>query len=471
MLWLCLYFSELPLELREPRDIGCVAITDRVGSRRVLIACNEASREAGLHRGLDATTALAQRPTLKLIDRSRAQEQASLHALAGWAEQFSSKVCMDIDRWLIWIEIGASLHYFQGLEALTRLASQRIDALGYTALRGIAPTLEASALLARHARAIPILQRAHLRDQLAPLPLGSLAISSHTIDALHGIGWKRIGELIELPRDQLARRFGPDLTTYLERLLGECADPRGPYRAPALYHRSLELTAPVIGIEPLLFALRRMLNELQGSLRAQDTALQSLRLTLRHEKLSSSVVELRTTAPERDAQRLLHLLREILDRTVLPAPTDALVLDVDRFIALGDTQRDLFDDNTTRNHAWASLLDKLRARLGQDAVRRLGLRDDHRPEKAWCILKGDLIATALRPSSHARPERPLWLLAPQLLHHLPPLLGTPERIEAGWWSGEDVRREYYIAATEEGSRWWLYRDAHTQRWYLHGLWA
>ena len=470
MLWMCLYFPELPLELREPRDIGCVAITDRIGSRRVLIACNEASREAGLHRGQDATTALAHCPTLRLLDRSRTQEHAALHALAGWAEQFSSKVCMDVDRWLVWIEIGASLQYFQGLDALTRLVSRRINALGYTTLRGIAPTLEASALLARCACSTPILQVTRLRDQLSSLPIGSLTIDRNAMQALHGIGWKRIGQLFALPRDQLARRFDPEFTQYLAHLLGDCADPRKFYRASATYHRSFELAAPVNGIEPLLFALRRMLHELQGYLRARDTALQSLRLSLQHEKSSPTVIELRTSAPQRDAHHLLNLLREILDRTALPAPTDALILDVDQFVTLGDTQGDLFDDHTTRDESWATLLDKLRARLGTNAVMRLGLCNDHRPEKAWCVLK-DEPTTSTPYSSHVTSERPLWLLEPRLIDDLPPLIGSPERIEAGWWSGDDVRREYYIAQTREGSRWWLYRDAASHRWYLHGLWA
>ncbi len=150
--------------------------------------------------------------------------------------------------------------------------------LGYTALRGIAPTLEASALMARCACAIPILKESQLHDQLASLPLGSLLFECRTIDALHDIGWKRVGDVLAVPRDQLARRFGQELTIYLERMLGERADPHEMHRAPSTYHRTHELAASVIGIEPMLFALRRMLGELQGYLRARDTAMQSLRL-------------------------------------------------------------------------------------------------------------------------------------------------------------------------------------------------
>jgi protein ImuB len=97
----------------------------------------------------------------------------------------------------------------------------------------------------------------------------------------------------------------------------------------------------------------------------------------------------------------------------------------------------------------------------------LGLQDDHRPEKAWCVASS-AAAADLPP---AFPDRPLWLLPPRPIERLPKLLGTPERIEAGWWSDEDSSRDYYIAQTAEGSRWWLYREAATARWFLQGIWA
>lgn len=471
MLWLCLHFPDFPLELREPAESGCVAIADRQGPRRFLIACSEASQKQGLHRGMDATTALAQVPTLKLIERSKSQERAAIKAMAAWAEQFSSIVYVDVDRWMLWVEIGASLHYFQGIEALTLKVSHSIEGLGYTAMMGIAPTLEAAALLARHANSTFILQASDVHSTLAPLALTTLSIKAPALEALRGIGWRTIGDVLAIPRDQLARRFGPDLTLYLQRLIGECADPREPHRTPASYRRRFELSAPVQSTEPLLFILRRLLGELQGYLRGRDTALQSLRLTLCHEKLPATVLELRTTAPQRDAVRLLSLLREQLDRTALPAPTEELLLEVDRFIGLGDTQQDLFDETPRRDHAWSNLLDKLRARLGEQAIRRLGLHDDHRPEKAWCVLVDEKDSGIKSISDEVMPERPLWLLDPQPLRQLPTLLGKPERIESGWWTGEDTRREYYIAETAEGSKWWLYHDATTRCWYLQGLWA
>jgi len=40
---------------------------------------------------------------------SPVQEKHALKALASWAGQFSSCVCLDAERRLLWLEIGSSL--------------------------------------------------------------------------------------------------------------------------------------------------------------------------------------------------------------------------------------------------------------------------------------------------------------------------------------------------------------------------
>ena len=52
------------------------------------------------------------------------------------------------------------------------------------------------------------------------------------------------------------------------------------------------------------------------------------------------------------------------------------------------------------------------------------------------------------------------------------MLQGPERIESGWWSGDDVCRDYYIAVDGKGSQLWVFKDLKSQdRWFLHGLFA
>ncbi len=127
---------------------------------------------------------------------------------------------------------------------------------------------------------------------------------------------------------------------------------------------------------------------------------------------------------------------------------------------------ELLDGGKRRDEGWSGLLDKLRARLGDSAIRQLGLRDDHRPEHAWCVVNG-------KPPDAELPyqERPLWLLEPRPVRNLPRRLGQPERIEAGWADDQDECRDYYIAETEDGARLWMFRDGAKGQWYVHGIWA
>jgi protein ImuB len=126
-----------------------------------------------------------------------------------------------------------------------------------------------------------------------------------------------------------------------------------------------------------------------------------------------------------------------------------------------------------------ALLDRLRARLGAQAVQGLALRAEHRPEHAWQAVADPLAgAGSPEPASVAR-SRPAWLLpAPERLGQVAgqpgwqgPLLleQGPERIESGWWDGGDVRRDYYRASNPRGAMLWVYRDLRSRGWYLHGI--
>ena len=107
------------------------------------------ARGHGVESGLDAVTALARDPLLMLIERDVAAEKRALEALAGWAEQFSSDICLDTQRWLVWLEVGASATDFGSLPCLLATIQEGVAALDYSLTLGVAPTLEAAALLAR----------------------------------------------------------------------------------------------------------------------------------------------------------------------------------------------------------------------------------------------------------------------------------------------------------------------------------
>jgi protein ImuB len=46
---------------------------------------------------------------------------------------------------------------------------------------------------------------------------------------------------------------------------------------------------------------------------------------------------------------------------------------------------------------------------------------------------------------------------------------SAERIEGGWWEGNDVSRDYHVATNHIGARYWIYHDRRNRAWYLHGV--
>lgn len=466
MLYLCLSLPQLPLEALPTPTTEPLAVFDRHGSRRWLIACNAACRAAGVHPGHNATTAMGLLPALHLVEHSRARDMAALESLAGWAEQFSSWVCYDADRCLLWMEVGTGLRYFGGLDVIRSRAEHGLAQLGYLGICGIGPTLEAAAALSRIPGAPPLLQAAGLDDALALLPLAALDLDEDVADALGELGLRNAGQVLTLPRDTVARRFDSGLIEYLDRLTGRRPDPRKPYRAPARYRRKFELLGNVETIEGLLFPLRRIFGEFQGYLVGRDAAVQELVLQLNHDDADPTYLQVRSSRPVRDGLRLFALVRERLERTTLVTPVEAITVVADHFVPLGDTQFELIDGGQRKDCNWQDLLDTLRARLGDDAVGQLNLWDDHRPERAWRVQEGPQ-----KPSEKPFPDRPFWLLEPRRLNRLPKVVGRPERIEAGWWDGEDQQRDYFTVETVDGARLWVYRDAAAGAWFVHGIWA
>ena len=52
----------------------------------------------------------------------------------------------------------------------------------------------------------------------------------------------------------------------------------------------------------------------------------------------------------------------------------------------------------------------------------------------------------------------------------PPRSPSRRRIESGWWDGNNVARDYFVARMQNEALVWIYRER-GGGWYLHGLFA
>ncbi len=283
---------------------------------------------------------------------------------------------------------------------------------------------------------------------------------------LQSIGIATVGELLRLPREGLARRCGQGLVDDLDRALGAAPEPRAFYAPPARFAAKLELPSQVTHAEGVLFAARRLLVQLEGLLTARQAGIRSFNLILMHEE-NETAIPVGLASPAREAERLAQLLREKLAATALARPVEAIRLEAENFGPLHGRSAGLFGDPGGEAEGWARLVERLRARLGHEAVSGLATHPDHRPEHAWRRVEpGEWDPREFRQPG----PRPLWLVEPKpVCEKSFELLAGPERIESGWWDGDEAGRDYFIAQLDDASLAWLYRDK--EGWFLHGLFA
>jgi protein ImuB len=199
-------------------------------------------------------------------------------------------------------------------------------------------------------------------------------------------------------------------------------------------------------------------------------------LKLAHRDRGATEIAIGLVAPSRDAEHFTLLVRERLASLALREPVRSIAVEATDVLPLAGDNLGLFADDAGAPGNWERLIERLRARLGAEAVHALAMRPEHRPERASAEAEPDE-----RQLKFEFGERPFWLLdAPRPIAEIGAvpdyegpltLLAGPERIESGWWDDDDIARDYFVARTQTESLVWVYRERRGGGWYLHGLFA
>ena len=468
--WLAVQFPRLALDLAMrasdlKHDLP-LAISDGNSRAPKILDCNPAAARYGVRSGLALNAALGLCEGLHVSERNRDAELSALQRLAAWCYQYSSHVSICPDRNTLLLEAGASQRLFGAPAELAGRLAAELQQPGYHARAGTAPTPEAAQLAARCGLNIP--DRAALAGELRELPLTSLDLEAGQHTALDKMGFRKTGDLLRLPRKALARRLGPALADYLDRLSGARPDPRAAWQPPEEFSSGLDLPAEIHNSQGLMFPLNRLVSELCGVLRGCDRGVQEIHLRLRLRK-GTERLRLGLQSPCREEARFMLLLGERLASLRLPQPAQHIHLQAGRFLPFNTLQETLFQEPGDQDPGQAGLLERLQARLGPDAVTGLRGVQDHRPEYSWS-LRGLHEA----PQCEPMPHRPVWLLSQPRRCRIKEyqVLAGPERIETGWWDGRDCRRDYFVVRDARGSTLWAYREYKPDPgWYLQGIFA
>ncbi len=475
MLWLALYFPQLPLEViaRGRQRAGALVIVEPLGGREQVIRCNAVAQAHGIRPGLSLPAALALCAGLAVQPRDPVRERRALDGLALWAYQFSSGISFEPS--LLLLEVGASLRLFGGLSTLLETSQRELEQIGYNAQHALAPTPTAAGLLARNRPACRALTEDALLELVAGLPLSRLTRDRRVRSLIRHIGLDSIADALALPRPELARRVGPQLPALLDRLFGLAPDPRPQWQAPRYFNQTIELLGEIEQVTALVFPAHRLMVALCGFLRGQGGGAQRLQWRLQHRDRPDTGFGQGLLDPSRDPDHMLEVFRERIERLQLPAPVVAVGLRVADWQTLEEGSLGLLD---TPGRADQALLERLSNRLGEGCVRGLRCLADHRPERAWRLCDPGEIGVVTGPGQQGQIQPPWLLPQPRPLseHRGRPQYGgalrlesLPQRIEAGWWDGFDITRDYFVAHSRAGECLWVFRDRRGGGWYLHGL--
>jgi protein ImuB len=299
-----------------------------------------------------------------------------------------------------------------------------------------------------------------------------------------------------LPRADLAARFGPLLLRRLDQALGRMQEVVVLPGADPELQAGQAFDYPIERFDLLWDIIDQLLEEIHRALNRRNLGARQLECRLDHETAGATTVEVGLYRPSNRPHYLSTLLRTRLEQVQLTEPISAIRLAVTLAERLPEVQRVLFERGGHDEAGLAALIDRLSNLLGRQAVTRPCCVADAQPEHAF---RFDPVFTFSAHAASAKRKQEILespLLAPRPLSLWPMPVpvevltvfpdgppvrfawqGTewrvahwwgPERIETGWWRGEDVQQDYYVVTTQTGSRFWMFRRRDEGDWFLHG---
>jgi protein ImuB len=478
-----------------PRETPLILV-GRDGRRRVVLAADNAARQAGLYTGMPATKAQALVKDLIIRDADPDADKAALERLALWALRYAPIVSADPPDGLI-IDVAGATHLHGGESALLSDIVQRLKTAGVAARIAIAGTRGAAHALARFAaRPTLAVQPGDEGRAILPLPIAALRLDTAIVDSLRRLGFERVADIAKTPRAPLTLRFGPEVLRRLDQAIGTFTEPIEPVRPPEIVEVQRLFGEPIGAAETIARYVSKLVAALCEQLETKGEGVRRLDLLFYRVDNRIEAVRIGTAMPVRDVKRLTRLLCDKIE-TVDPgfgiermrlAATLAEPLHQRqvRSSLVEEPERDVSD-----------LIDTLTNRVGERRLYRLTPVASDVPERSITrIAPLTPDAGETWPSHWPRPSRLLPTPEPietvALLPDHPPVTFTwrgirhrvkradgPERVFGEWWKRDaelSTVRDYFQVENEAGERFWLYRagdgeDAATgsQRWFLHGI--
>src|SRR5258707_6054002 len=209
------------------------------------------------------------------------------------------------------------------------------------------------------------------------------------LEILHKWGIHTLGQLAALNKEELAARLGPEAMRMWERANGQSNRLLKLVRPPESFEESFDFEHEIETAEPLLFMLRRFLEQLAVRLSAIYLVAKelTLRITFSNSRQDEPAVAgkqvyervFKIPQPTNDVDLLFRMLQTHLENFRSEHPIVAVALSAEP-IKPAREQFGLFETTLRKPHQLSETLARLTALLGSDRIGTPILEETHRPD-------------------------------------------------------------------------------------------
>jgi protein ImuB len=412
--------------------------------------------------------------------------------------RFSPAVAIDgLDG--LFLDVEGVSHLWGGEAAMLDDLLARLERWGAPARGAIADTPGAAWALARYAPDRTIAPPAGQGPLLAFLPVAALRLDDAAQAQLPRLGLFHVGQLLSLPRAQLAKRFGLSSVLRIDQALGAAREALT-FRRPATpWFDRLAFFEPISALEDLERVTRDVVTLICRRLEEEGQGTRRFEVVFHRLDGKAMAVAAGLSRPGRDAMRLARLLAPKLGGVDPGFGIEVVTVFAHDVEPLSSIQTHMdAEAGVGVDESLAPLIDRLINRLGEDRVWRADPRESHVPERS-VVRSAPLAARGERSWDPERPRPTRLLKRPEAIAVMaklpddPPVrfqwrnkthrvqrAEGPERIGQEWWRtdfdavGPAKVRDYYRVEDEAGGRYWIYRQGlygvgDEPKWWLHGL--
>ena len=498
----CIRVPLFPLaaRLRSEPELAqeALVVLEGNGTAARVTAASRRARRAGIRRGMSLVQARALLPRIAARGRDAACERAAQQSLLETAAALSPRIENAGDG-IIFLDLDGLERHWPDERALAAALIQAAERTGLAARVGIASSKLAARIAADQSGSPTLIPAGEEAGFLAPLPLSRLLTETRILERLERWGIRSIGQFAELPKHEIASRFGAAGHLLHRQARGIDAHPLIPYSPTATFDEGMDLEWPLTSIEPFLFVARAALERMCDRLRRRGLACLRLETSLRLEPDGSHDRSVELPTPTRDVKTLLTLVKLDLEANSPGAPVIGFTLrghpDRPR-----EAQLALFGPAALSPDRLATTLARLFTLLGPNGIGSPRPAAGHRPEgfklerftppppsevretepQSQSKTYGLLAVRTLRPPIpleviiDSQPRR-INTPATAIEKRRPRIEGTvriasgPWSLEEDWWTENPVDRDYWDVELSEGSIYRIYCDRRSQEWFADGI--